>query len=220
MPKFSLKRRHHRQHDLSALRECCDSLTRAATARMVSDDDIQMSSYQPRMTNTCESLVTCSTTSLCQGMARPAPCERLSDLDTTNRKSFVESRFLCVSPRRNNEPHESFQTAVTNSPWGHFVDMLIPESPSEECIASSEKSQHRFLSFCPEPDQSLQRSHPRHHPYNNSHRSKDRSRLHRLRFSSTNTSKNLEGFAVSVPEGEASAIMLEEAQDALQGLHV
>jgi hypothetical protein len=185
MPKFSLKRRHRRQHDLSALRECCDSLNRVAAARMVSDDDIQMSSYQqPKMTNTCEEGVTCSTTSLCQGMTRPAPCERLSDLDTTTRKSFVESRLSCVSPTQNNEPQEFFQNTATISPWGHFVDMLIPESPSEESIAASEKSQHRFLAFCPEPDQSLPRSHPRHHPYNNSLRSKDRSRRH-LRLSPT-----------------------------------
>ena len=203
MPKYSLKRRHHRQHNLSALRECSDSLARPTKARIVSDEDIQIND-----SSKTEGAPTKQQCAPHPRLKRRAPSGHLTDL-VPNDDLMPESSFLCLTPKSPENP-----TSGASSPWGHFVDMLIPASPTEDEDGlslertPSSSPQHRFLPFCPEP--SVIPTSRKHHPY---HLAARPSRRHRR-----NHSKASHEMDVIIRTRVCSA--LDEAQDALQSLHV
>lgn len=235
MPKVSLKRRHRRQHDLCLLQQSpSESLNRETAARMVSDEDIQLSnepSGEFRQRYSEDSVVSLSDSQTCIAPRRLKGLERTSssqalivDTSRTCSPSCCLTPKETESPRRRAGSSSDGTTSPCTSPWGQFVDMVVPVSSSSEedfeesprlstCDSLSNK-RRRFLPFCPSPAPSTITS-SRHHPYQRP--TPKRQRLHGHRRTE---SVDMQGFILQVPDDSMSlsSDLIVETQTALEGL--
>lgn len=153
MPTLSLKRRHKRQLDLSTMQNDLvyhHHALPSGQARIVSDEDIQQ---QPSRSDSQSSL---STDVI--GLPLDADSDDECSMHANKRRkhSVDSSDFwsldsYCVSPPSRDRPTtatfiRSKQATVTpTSPWGHFVDLTVPESPSGDSSAVP----FTFVPSCP-----------------------------------------------------------------------
>lgn len=238
MPKVSLKRRHRRQHDLSLLQQSpSESLNREAAARMVSDEDIQLSDEpsgeSSRQRCSEDSVVSLSDSQTCiavrplqrsegrclKGLGSTSPSQTLV-VDTSS-SCCLTLKEIEKTPRRAGSPSGG-TTSPCTSPWGQFVDMVVPvssssdedfeESPHFSTCDSLSNNRRRFLPFCPSPAPSTT---SRHHPYQRP--KPKRQRLHGHRRTE---SVDMQGFVLQVPDDSMSlsSDLIVETQTAFEGL--
>lgn len=221
MPKHSLKRRHHRQHDLS-LRwhvHSRDFWTRDATAaRTVSDEDIQQTSVE--MKSPVRDLRSEHQDNLVNRMIRQTSSMKLSELASS--QTFDEDEIIIKFSRTKSLPHEKEcqerSQPVSPSPWGHFVDMLCPSSMSDELSFSQTHDlslgETGYVPCCPSPRLQSKQGSRHFHPYDQS--SRTLTKRFPLSSQSSPTTK-VNGFFLRVPDTIIRR-RVQETEDAFLGL--
>jgi len=197
MPKVSLVRRHRRQSNLSSVAmtsadvaPCTTASLNLSTPRKVSDEDI--ASPSPDTSHYSDTRRQRRRASL----KRPSPSVCLVDLDNTPQTPDP--------PTEEGESHhtsEEEERPSPTSPWGHFVDMLVPSDESMHSKSSQESTDsYQTSSFLPSC------CCVSHEPY---HRAASKRR--RIKAPSP---KKLKGFVLHFPES------LDATQTALQSLRM
>jgi hypothetical protein len=155
MPKLSLSRRHRRQSNLALLSNECDpevnTLMSATAPRKVSDDDILRSGTA---TTKQDGSNIFSSAPARSSLKRPQQSVCLVALAGPQ---TVVTPSVPQTPRTSNVTMAEFDGSSADvlspsSPWGHFVDMLLPSSSSssDDDDCSLRSTSGRFVPSCPQ----------------------------------------------------------------------